>query len=263
MSKTKHTPLCRDAHCGCGPRRREFLALTGLGAAGCLFAPRGAMAGPFDRSEFEKLIPPDKKLTPEWVKSLYARGTRTVYRGAELEKIGMPVGGLCCGQLYLGGDGKLWHWDIFNQHIGTGDAHYRAPMKPASPLDQGFAIRVKAGGKTDVRALDRSGFANITFCGEYPIGFVEYRDDATPVAVTLEAFSPFIPLNADDSSLPATILRFTVKNTSQAKIEAELAGWLENAVCLHSRSQPGTRRNELLRFKAYSLLNYKIGRAHV
>jgi len=272
MSNAKRKSQCEDARCGCngtagqassgtergGGTRREFLRVSGLSAAGLLFVGRDVMAGPFSKEDFEKLIPPDKKLAPEWVKSLYARGERTVYRGAELEKIGMPIGGLCAGQMYLGGDGKLWHWDIFNQHIGTGDAHYRSPMKPASPLDQGFAIRVKSGGKTEVRALDRSGFANITFCGEYPIGFVEYRDDAAPVAVTLEAFSPFIPLNADDSSLPATILRFTVKNTGAEAIEAELAGWLENAVCLHNRSQPGTRRNEIVRGKGCSLLNCSV-----
>jgi len=86
-----------------------------------------------------------------------------------------------------------------------------------------------------VKALDRTGFDNITFRGQYPIGYVQYRDDALPVAVDLEAFSPFIPLNYDDSSLPATVMRFTVKNTGNEKIEVDIAGWLENAVCLHSK----------------------------
>ena len=206
------------------------------------------MAGPFEAAEFEKLVPADKKLQPDWVKSLFARGTREVYRGAELEKIGMPVGGICSGQVYLGGDGRLWNWDVFNRHIGTGDAHYAHPPKATSPLEQGFAVRTVCDGKTEVRALDPSGFADITFCGEYPIAYVNYRDDAAPVTVALEAFSPFIPLNADDSALPATVMQFTVKNTGKSAVEVELAGWLENAVCGDSRQQaPGLRRNRAIR----------------
>ena len=50
-----------------------------------------------------------------------------------------------------------------------------------------------------------------------------------PVTVSLTAFSPFIPLNVEDSSLPATVLRFAVKNTGAKTANVELAGWLENA----------------------------------
>jgi uncharacterized protein (DUF608 family) len=239
---------CRSANCGCqrGVSRREFLVAAGAGAA-MAAAGMPVMAGPFEAKDFEKLVPADKKLSPEWVQSLFARGAPTVYRGKDLDLIGMPVGGICAGQVYLGGDGRLWHWDIFNQHIGTGDGHYAHPPKPAAPLDQGFAIRVKAGGKTEVRALDRTGFSDISFRGEYPIGLVEYRDPASPVTVSLEAFSPFVPLSAEESSLPATVMRFTVKNTGAAKVDAEVAGWLENAVCLHSgRPGAGVRRNRLV-----------------
>jgi uncharacterized protein (DUF608 family) len=227
----------------------------GLSATAALASGLPAMAGPFEAADFEKLIPGDKKLDPEWVKSLFARGTRMIYRGAELEKIGMPIGGICAGQLYLGGDGKLWHWDIFNQNIRTGPEHYAKPMQSSSPLEQGFALRLSVGGKSEVRALDRAGFSNIAFCGEYPIGHVEYRDDAAPVAVSLEAFSPFIPLNPDDSSLPATIMQFTVKNTSSGKVSCELAGWLENAVCVNSgKTTQGQRRNRVLRRRGLAFL---------
>ncbi len=232
--------------CGCrhGVSRRDLLRWTGAGAIAWGTSPWSVMAGPFDDTDFTNLVPVDKKLDPTWIASLFERGTPTVYRDGDLELIGMPVGGLCAGQVYLGGDGTLWHWDIFNRHIGTGAEHYANPLRPASPLDQGFGIRVNDA----VRPLDRTGFAAVSFRGEYPIALVEYQDPDSPVVVSLEAFSPFIPLNADDSSLPATVMRFTIKNNDSQDVEVELFGWLENAVCLHT-GKPGSvmRRNRVLR----------------
>ncbi len=239
-----------EGKCGCkaGMGRREFLRIGGAGAVSLLASGMPIMAGPFERADFEKLVPADKKLHPDWVKSLFARGRPTVYRGeAELRYIGMPVGGITCGQLYLGGDGKLWHWDIFNQHLGTNEAHYAHPPLPSSPIEQGFSLRVDAGGASKTYGLDRTGFADVSFCGQYPIGTVQYEDPGCPLAVTLEAFSPFIPLNTEDSSLPATVLQFTLRNRSAAAVEATFSGRLENGVCLNHRGQEGVLRNRVIR----------------
>lgn len=238
------------SRCGYRSRlhRRDLLRLTGAGAMALGFSTGfstwRAMAGPFQASDFERLVPADKRLSAEWIESLFERGEPAWYTGRELAWIGMPVGGACAGQLYLGGDGRLWHWDIFNQHIGTGDAHYAEPMAAVAPLDQGFAIRVN----DELRVLDARGFHDIRFRGEYPIARVEYCDAALPVRVELEAFSPFIPLNESDSSLPVTVMRFTVKNTSDTALDVELAGWLENAVCLHTgKAGLGSRQNKIVR----------------
>jgi non-lysosomal glucosylceramidase len=260
MNQNDYSPTGCSSGCGCGIDRREFLRLAGMTSTAWLAAQLPVMAGPFAASDFEKLVPAEKRLHPDWVKSLFERGTRTVYRGADLEKIGMPVGGLCAGQLYLGGDGKLWHWDIFNRHHDTGSSgpHYANPMQPTAPLEQGFALQLTAGGQTQSRALDHTGFPDISFCGEYPIGTVEYRDRAAPVTVSLEAFSPFIPLATEESSLPATILRYTVRNSSSDPVEMALVGWLENAVCLYNRWQPGTRRNRIVRGDGFTLLDCSV-----
>ena len=250
--------------CDRSPRldRRGFLEVVGAGAASWagLAARSRAMAGPFGQSDFDELVPADKKLDPAWVASLFARGEPTVYRGEELGTIGMPVGGICAGHLYLGGDGKLWHWDIFNVPDGSEfhkyhGPHYAKPREPTSPLEQGFAVKITRGSEVQLRTLDRAGFADVSFRGQYPIGTVAYRDDDAPVAVTLEAFSPFVPLDADDSGLPATIMHYTVRNTSDTRIEVELAGWLENAVCLKTgRPGQGVRHNRVVREAGMTLL---------
>ena len=240
--------------------RRHFLAGLGLGAAGAFVAGLPAVAGPFESAEFERLVPADKKLAPDWIRSLFARGEPTVYRGAELEHIGMPVGGLCAGQLYLGGDGKLWLWDVFNQppppDFGSGAGPFYAhPLPPKSPISQGFALRIRTQDRTEVRPLDRAGFKEITFRGQYPMGFVEYQDPAAPVTVGLEAFSPFIPLDIDNSSLPATVMQFTVRNVSRETVSVEVAGWLENAVCLGGGAGDGQRRNRIRRERGLLMLH--------
>ena len=156
------TPDEKNASARRGLTRREAVKFLGLGAA-ALSSRLTLMAGPFAPADFEQLVPADKKLDPNWVKSLFARGTREVYRGTDLEKIGMPIGGIGTGQLYLGGDGRLWHWDIFNQFVRTGAEHYANPLKAESPLAQGFALKVRAEGRTEVRPLDRTGFSDVSF----------------------------------------------------------------------------------------------------
>ena len=203
--------------CSCQPgtsqiTRRDFLWTTTLAASSVALSAMPAVAGPFQESDFQRLIPEIRNSSADWVKSLTARGKPTVYRGADLEKIGMPVGGICCGQLYLGGDGKLWHWDLFNlpqaaNFSDSGGPNYARPPKAESPIEQGFAIKVTAGGKSETRQLDSRGFRaeDIAFQGQYPVATVDYTTKELPVSVSLTVFPPFIPLNVEDSSLPATI----------------------------------------------------------
>lgn len=91
--------------------RRNFLKAAGVGAAA--FSPLGStlpiMAGPFEENEYLKIIPQDKRLHPEWVQSLFERGHKETYSDPNaLAYIGMPIGGLFAGTVYLGGDGRLW-----------------------------------------------------------------------------------------------------------------------------------------------------------
>jgi len=187
-------------------------------------------------------VPAEKSLSQDFLSKLSQRGDRAAYEGEELETIGMPISGIATGQLYLRGDGTLGLWQIFNRHIfsGYGRDNYRT-YRPDSPVDSGFAVVLESDGKTAVRALNKD-FGTVEFAGEYPIGLVRYMAKDLPITVELEAFSPFIPLDAKDSALPATIFHVTLKNTSDKPQQVSVLGWLENAVCFNSAASIHAQR---------------------
>lgn len=232
---------CGCGPSGCGPTRRDFLQFAGLTTL--LAASGRAIAGPFSWADVARHpVPEDKKFTPEWIRSLTARGEPEVYTRErhELGYIGVPIGGVCCGQVYLGGDGRLWHWDVLNLPAGPGwsdssGGFYAKPPMPSWPFAQGFSLRWDGG---EAWPLDSRAGWSITFEGRYPVGLVTYRDAKCPMEVSLEAFSPFVPLEEKDSTIPIVLLHYTLKNTSGKPVNAELLGSLENPVCLGMR-EPG------------------------
>ncbi len=216
-------------------------------------------------------IPINKNLDPQWIKSLYQAGTPTTYYKSknELQYIGMPVGGIMAGGVYLGGDGRLWLWDIFNEkkegvdpkivayqrttthnpYVRSRDgANYVEPSANIRPLQQGFIIKIEYGDKIIYKTLEEKDWDEIAFEATYPVGVVHYTDKNLPVKLTLKAYSPFIPLNADDSGLPATILSFSAKNTGSQSINISILGYLENKTSIRTGDGMFCRRqNEVLK----------------
>ena len=144
---------------------------------------------------------------------------RKVYSGKALPACQMPVGGIGAGGFSIGGDGEFRRWMI---HDG----------KPIQVPDGFFAIRTKAGEAVTARMLriGANGVKDIEFIGEFPIAYHAFKDDALPVRVAMESFSPFIPLNEKDSALPAVLFVVTVENTGKEAAEVSLLGSLQNAV---------------------------------
>lgn len=250
--------------------RRHFLRNMGIMASGFLLSKLPASGiGGFQSAPHN--IPVSKNLDPRWVRSLYQRGKATTYTKSrdELKYIGMPVGGIGCGTLYLGGDGRLWLWDIFNEnqegvdprqipwpdalHEGAkvrsrDGANYIAPTLASSKfiLDQGFSVEVLVNGVATVKQLRAEDWKEVTFEATYPVATVTYTDPSFPVAVEMKAYSPFIPLDADNSGLPATVFSFSVRNVSGAALEVKILGWLENGVRKFTDPE-GLRKNEISR----------------
>ena len=209
-------------------------------------------------------VPVKKSLPADWQQSLW-RNERKQYKGDELRTIGMPCGGVAAGQLYVRGDGTFADWWICNNAYNTGYGKdslmnfktAQGPWKvcyqtfrPPSYIDQGFSVKVTQDGQVKERRLDSSGFDNISFIGEYPIATIRYADRAKsfPLDISMEVFSPFIPMNARESATPGTVIRYTMKNSSGKPMDVDCKGWLQNLVLLDLKdSIMGVRRNRVVK----------------
>ena len=130
--------------------RRGFLGAAG--SATFAFLAGRAVAGPFTHDPETFPVPADKRFTPEWLASLRARGTPLTASGTDLAHIGMPIGGVGCGQVYLSGDGRLWCWDVFNlpptrEWSDSSGLLYAKPAPVASPVDFHVALTNAEGSR--------------------------------------------------------------------------------------------------------------------
>lgn len=148
------------------------------------------------------------------------------------------LGGIGTGSISVGARGNLTDFEVFNRpskgfsspytffSIRTQDAQgnvqcraLEAQLQPPFDHSHGF-VAWEAGG------LPR--FAQSRMWGEYPFVWVQLEDAAMPVQATLEAFTPFVPLNAADSSYPAAVLRYRVRNVTDQPVSVSVAGSFAN-----------------------------------
>lgn len=207
---------------GNGVRRRTFLqdiALTGGWAAS-------------DNSAAPKKGGGDARATRSLI--TYPR----VYSGRRLSMLAFPLGGLGTGCISLGGRGQLRDWEIFNRSEKGRTPQYAFPSlwvegggrRPiARVLEARFSPPYEGSrglGHMSVPGLPR--LESCTFTGEYPIARIAFQDSVVPVKLSLEAFTPFIPLAPDDSGLPVAILRYSLANPAPRSVKASVCFSLEN-----------------------------------
>lgn len=249
-------------------KRRNFIKKGGLATGSLLFSSGTLFSKTIAPGDPVHNIPADKGLDPAWIRSLYERGAVTTYLKSknELKYIGMPAGGMHAGTVYLGGDGRLWLWGIYNDeregidpktilwNDGTKEVKVRSRdgasyVEPALAdnkrvLEQGFAVKIEYEGKTIIKALNESSFDEIKFETSYPVATVHYIDEALPVNIVLKAGAIFIPLDADNSALPATVFSISIENKTNKSIKADIIGWMENgANKLTATDNDGVKRN--------------------
>jgi uncharacterized protein (DUF608 family) len=163
-----------------------------------------------------------------------------VFKGRNLNTIAFPLGGIGTGTISLGGRGQLRDWEIFNRPDKGNTPDYcfasiwaqEGGKKPvARVLEARIAPPYEGSsglGSNNVPGLPR--LASAFFTGAYPFARLDFEDEKLPVAVSLEAFNPLVPLDADASGWPIAVLRYRLKNPGTSAVKVGIAYSLQNPV---------------------------------
>lgn len=143
---------------------------------------------------------------------------------------GIPFGGIGTGTFQVMTDGAISHATLNNN-----------PEQPTGDLPGSFAaVWTNAGGRTVTRVLrlkgagdigERGGLpfvSDIAYTGQFPQALLDYPDPSLPLKLSLRVYSPLIPHDLRNSSLPVALFVFTLKNDSRAPVQASVALSWEN-----------------------------------
>jgi uncharacterized protein (DUF608 family) len=154
------------------------------------------------------------------------------------------LGGIGTGNISLDQNGRLCDFELWNRP----NKGFRSPFTF-------FAVRTETpDGVVYTKALESqlpppypgsqganywemgglSRFRHSRMTGSYPFVTISLSDGAMPLEAEIEAFTPFIPLAADDSSLPAAVIRYRVRNTTAEPLAVSVAGSLVNLTVLEA-----------------------------
>lgn len=177
-----------------------------------------------------------------------------IYRGKKTREIVFPLGGIGTGSIGLCGNGSFCDWEIFNcpnkgSYNGCSFLAVRAERggeivdarmlmgdlekEFAGPYEQLFYRGFGFGAERSTMA-GLAHFRRLTFRGEFPIATLSFRDEHFPADVTERAFSPFIPTDDKNSSLPVACFEIAFRNTTEETLTYTAALSVENPYSGHT-----------------------------
>ncbi len=138
---------------------------------------------------------------------------------------GFPMGGIGAGGFSVATDGGFGELRLNNNW-----------MCPIRDVRGAFhALWTRRGDDTRCVLLQRtSPWADVatvrgtTFAGMLPSFTLAYDDDDLPLAVALHGFTPHVPHDLQDSTLPAAVFRFVLTNPGDVAVEASVLFSFEN-----------------------------------
>jgi len=152
------------------------------------------------------------------------------YENEYLNRVAFPIGGMGAGMFCIEGTGAISHMsvrhnpDLFNEPTMYAAIHLKGVengtkvIEGQSPEWKRYGQRNSGGGMGDASwGLPR--FEKASFMSRFPFAEIELQDINLPVDVKMKVWSPFIPTDEDNSSLPVGAIEYTFHNTGTKTLE--------------------------------------------
>lgn len=174
------------------------------------------------------------------------------YSGEYLNRLAFPVGGIGAGMFCLEGNGAISHLsvrnhpDIFNEPFMMAALSVKGLKNGAKVLEGPVPPWKVFGNKNTGNGAGEKSygfprFEKATFNTRFPFGEIVLEDSDIPLEVSITGWSPFIPTDEDNSSLPVGALEYRFKNTGNETHEACFSFHSENIMRMEIPSEWGGR----------------------
>jgi uncharacterized protein (DUF608 family) len=153
------------------------------------------------------------------------------YSGEQLSRVAFPLGGIGAGMVCLEGCGALSHVslrnkpDVFNEPLAFAALCVKGKKNTARVLEGPVpAWKIFGAPATGNGAHGKSyglpRFDCAEFTARFPFADIKLSDPGIPLETTVTGWSPFVPGDADNSSLPVAALEYRFVNRSRKVVEA-------------------------------------------
>jgi len=223
--------------------RRSFLKKIGVGSVSAVILPAAIL----EEDANAKTLPYNQKNIAKSKKA--GREYNGVYKDDYLKRVAFPIGGLGAGMFCLEGTGAISHMsvrskpDVFHEPGMFGAISVRG-ITGGSKVIEGPVPDWKSFGQPNtgngaggaIFGLPR--FEKATFLTRFPFGTIALEEEDFPLTVEIKGWSPFIPTDADNSSLPAGALEYRFKNKSSQSVDSVFSFHSKNFMKAKEADEP-------------------------
>lgn len=204
--------------------RRSFLKNIGVGGVSAAMLPATILT----HDAMGEPIPHEANAIGKGKKA--GRGYNGIYADEFLRRVAFPIGGMGTGMFCIEGTGAISHMslrskpDVFNEPGMFGAIAVKGIKNGAKVIEgpvpdwKSFGAPLTGNGAGgSIFGLPR--FEKASFLSRFPFSTISLEEDDFPLTAEIKGWSPFIPTDADNSSLPAGALEYRFRNMDSQSVD--------------------------------------------